>query len=433
MTTDAKVDAAAEAALGLANTSTETRDEALEAMATAIEEAGEEILAANAVDVEQAERQLAAGAYTQALVDRLKLTEAKLASIVEMVRSVAAQPDPIGQTMSARELAPGLELFEVRVPLGVVAAVFESRPDALVQIAALGAKSGNAVILKGGSEAAESNRTLHAVIAEATPMLPVGWSALIEAREDVETVLARDDAVDLVMPRGSGEFVAHVEASTRIPVLGHTEGVCHVFIDADADAEMAAAIAMDAKTQYPAVCNAMETLLVHEAVAADVLPPLVEELQQAGVTLRGDAQTRQVVELDPVTPDDWRTEYGDLELSIGTVGSLDAAVEHINTNGSKHTEAIVTEDAARARRFMQAVDAASVFHNASTRFADGYRYGLGAEVGIATGKTHARGPVGVEGLTTTKYYLEGEGHRVAEFTGADATAFTHRTTPDAEW
>jgi glutamate-5-semialdehyde dehydrogenase (EC 1.2.1.41) len=433
MSTDAKVDVAAEAALELATATAATRDEALAAIAAAIEDASAEILAANAVDVERAEEQLAAGAYTQALVDRLRLTESKLASITEMVRSVAAQPDPIGETVSARELAPGLELFEVRVPLGVVAAVFESRPDALVQIAALGAKSGNAVILKGGSEAAESNRTLHAVIEEATPMLPSGWSALIEAREDVETVLARDDAVDLVMPRGSGAFVAHVESSTRIPVLGHTEGVCHVFIDADADAEMAAAIAMDAKTQYPAVCNAMETLLVHEAVAADMLPPLVEQLQQAGVTMRGDAQTRQVVELDPVTPDDWRTEYGDLELSIGTVGSLDAAVEHINTNGSKHTEAIVTEDAARARRFMEAVDAASVFHNASTRFADGYRFGLGAEVGIATGKTHARGPVGVEGLTTTKYYLEGEGHRVAEFSGADATAFTHRTTPDAAW
>ena len=433
MTTDAKVDAAAEAALRLATTSTETRNEALAAMATAIEEASGEILTANAVDVEQAERQLAAGAYSQALVDRLKLTEAKLASIVEMVRSVAAQPDPIGQTVSARELAPGLDLYEVRVPLGVVAAVFESRPDALVQIAALGAKSGNAVILKGGSEAAESNRALHGVIAEATPMLPAGWSALIEAREDVETVLGRDDAVDLVMPRGSGEFVAHVEASTRIPVLGHTEGVCHVFIDADADAEMAAAIAMDAKTQYPAVCNAMETLLVHEAVAADMLPPLVEQLQQAGVTVRGDAPTRQVVDIDPVTPDDWRTEYGDLELSIGTVGSLNAAIEHINTNGSKHTEAIVTDDTGRARRFMEAVDAASVFHNASTHFADGYRYGLGAEVGIATGKTHARGPVGVEGLTTTKYYLEGEGHRVAEFSGADAAAFTHRETPDTAW
>ena len=433
MSTDAKVDAAAEAALELATATAATRDEALAAIAAAIEDASAEILAANAVDVERAEEQLAAGAYTQALVDRLRLTESKLASIAEMVRSVAAQPDPIGETVSARELAPGLELFEVRVPLGVVAAVFESRPDALVQIAALGAKSGNAVILKGGSEAAESNRTLHAVIAEATPMLPSGWSALIEAREDVETVLGRDDAVDLVMPRGSGAFVAHVEASTRIPVLGHTEGVCHVFIDADADGEMAAAIAMDAKTQYPAVCNAMETLLVHEAVAPEVLPPLVEQLQEAGVTMRGDAQTRQVVELDPVTPDDWRTEYGDLELSIGTVGSLDAAVEHINTNGSKHTEAIVTEDAARARRFMEAVDAASVFHNASTRFADGYRYGLGAEVGIATGKTHARGPVGVEGLTTTKYYLEGEGHRVAAFSGADATAFTHRTTPDATW
>ena len=433
MNTDAKVDAAAQAALELATTPTETRDAALEAIAGAIDDAVEAILAANAVDVERAEEQLAAGAYSQALVDRLKLTETKIASITEMVRSVAAQPDPIGQTVTARELAPGLELFEVRVPLGVVAAVFESRPDALVQIAALGAKSGNAVILKGGSEAAESNRVLHEVISSATPMLPAGWSALIEAREDVETVLGRDDAVDLVMPRGSGAFVAHVEASTRIPVLGHTEGVCHVFIDADADAEMAAAIAMDAKTQYPAVCNAMETLLVHASVAADVLPPLVEELQQAGVTLRGDAQTRQVVDLDPITPDDWRTEYGDLELSIGTVGSLDAAIEHINTNGSKHTEAIVTDDAGRARRFMEAVDAASVFHNASTRFADGYRYGLGAEVGIATGKTHARGPGGVEGLTTTKYYLEGEGHRVAEFTGADARAFTHRTTPDAEW
>ena len=433
MNTDAKVDAAAQAALELATTPTETRDAALEAIAGAIDDAVEAILAANAVDVERAEEQLAAGAYSQALVDRLKLTETKIASITEMVRSVAAQPDPIGQTVTARELAPGLELFEVRVPLGVVAAVFESRPDALVQIAALGAKSGNAVILKGGSEAAESNRVLHEVISTATPMLPAGWSALIEAREDVETVLGRDDAVDLVMPRGSGAFVAHVEASTRIPVLGHTEGVCHVFIDADADAEMAAAIAMDAKTQYPAVCNAMETLLVHASVAADVLPPLVEELQQAGVTFRGDARTRKLVDLDPITPDDWRTEYGDLELSIGTVGSLDAAIEHINTNGSKHTEAIVTDDAGRARRFMEAVDAASVFHNASTRFADGYRYGLGAEVGIATGKTHARGPVGVEGLTTTKYYLEGEGHRVAEFTGADARAFTHRTTPDAEW
>jgi glutamate-5-semialdehyde dehydrogenase len=433
MSTDAKVDAAANAALELAMTTAETRDAALEAMATAIEDASAEILAANAVDVEQAQEQLAAGRYSQALVDRLELSDAKLASIVEMVRSVADQSDPIGQTVNARELAPGLDLFEVRVPLGVVAAVFESRPDALVQIAALGAKSGNAVILKGGSEAAESNRVLHQIIEDATTMFPSGWSSLIEAREDVETVLERDDAVDLVMPRGSGEFVAHVESSTRIPVLGHTEGVCHVFIDADADPEMARAIAMDAKTQYPAVCNAMETLLVHDAIAEEVLPPLIEQLRDAGVTLRGDAQTREVVALDPVTPDDWRTEYGDLELSIGTVTSLDAAIEHVNTNGSKHTEAIVTEDRQRARRFMQAVDAASVFHNASTRFADGYRYGLGAEVGIATGKTHARGPVGVEGLTTTKYYLEGEGHRVAEFSGEDASAFTHRDTADATW
>jgi glutamate-5-semialdehyde dehydrogenase len=345
-----------------------------------------------------------------------------------MVESVAALEDPLGRTVVARELDDGLELYEVTVPIGVVAAVFESRPDALVQIAALALKSGNAVILKGGSEASESNRALYERLREAAAAagIPDGWIQLIEAHEDVDRVLERDDAVDLVMPRGSSAFVSHIQDSTGIPVLGHTEGVCHVYVDADADLSMAAAVAYDAKVQYPAVCNAVETLLVDDDVAADLLPELVDRYEAAGVTVRGDDRTRAVVDVDPATEADWDTEYGDLELSIRVVDDVYDAIAHVNRHGSKHTESILTEDAETAETFMTGVDAASVFHNASTRFADGYRYGLGAEVGISTGKVHARGPVGLEGLTTTKYYLEGDGHLVATYSGEDAASYTHR-------
>ena len=431
--TDELARRAERAALRLANVDEATRNEALRSIADAIREREAEILAANATDVEAAEAMLADGEYTQALVDRLKLDETKVESIASMVESVAEQDDPLGETLAARELDADLELYRVSVPIGVVATVFESRPDALVQIAALALKSGNAVVLKGGSEASESNRALYEAIVDATADLPDGWAAHIEAHEEVDRLLELDDRVDLVMPRGSSEFVSYIQENTQIPVLGHTEGVCHVYVDADADPEMAADVAFDAKVQYPAVCNAVETLLVNESVAADFLPDLVDRYEAAGVELRGDERTREVVDVDPATADDWDTEYGDLELSIKVVDDVYDAVEHVNDHGSKHTESILTEDADTAETFMTGVDAASVFHNASTRFADGYRYGLGAEVGISTGKIHARGPVGLEGLTTYKYYLEGDGHLVASYSGEDATPFTHRELEGAEW
>ena len=430
--TERKVAEAQTAALELAKLDDEERSAALHAMASAIEANQERILEANETDVAEGEEMLAAGEYSRALVDRLELSPSKLDDIAEMVRSVAEQDDPLGRTLSARRLDDDLELYKVGVPIGVIGTVFESRPDALVQIAALSLKSGNAVILKGGSEASHSNRVLYEIIREATDDVPDGWAQLIEAREDVNTMLDMDDAIDLLMPRGSSEFVSYIQDNTQIPVLGHTEGVCHVFVDRDADLEMATNVAFDAKVQYPAVCNAVETLLVHEDVAADYLPEMVTRYEDAGVELRGDAATRDVVDVDAATDKDWSTEYGDLELSIKVVDSLDAAIDHVNTHGSKHTESILTEDADRASTFMRSIDAASVFHNASTRFADGYRYGLGAEVGISTGKIHARGPVGLDGLTTYKYYLEGDGHLVASYSGEDALPFTHREL-DAEW
>lgn len=420
-----KVTAAEDAALELAQASNEERSDALRAIADAIERRSDEILAANETDVSEAEELLEAGEYTQALVDRLKLDETKIESIAEMVRSVADQDDPLGKTLSARELDDGLELYEVAVPIGVIGTVFESRPDALVQIAALSLKSGNAVILKGGSEALESNRILYSIIEEATAGLADGWVQLIEAHEAVDTVLEMDDSIDLLMPRGSTDFVRYIQEHTKIPVLGHSEGLCHVYVDDDADLEMAVDVAFDAKVQYPAVCNAVETLLVHEAVAEAFLPELIERYEDAGVEVRGDERTREIVDVAAATEADWDTEYGDLIVSIAVVDSVEAAIDHVNTHGSKHTESILTEDVDTAAAFMQQIDAASVFHNASTRFADGFRYGLGAEVGISTGKIHARGPVGLEGLTTTKYYLEGDGQRVATYAGEDAAPFTH--------
>ncbi|MGB9958349.1 glutamate-5-semialdehyde dehydrogenase [Haloferax prahovense] len=430
--TTAQVEQAQSAALRLANVDAADRDAALGAIADAIRDNSEAILAANREDVEEGEAMLADGEYTQALVDRLKLDEAKLDDIAGMVESVAEQDDPLGETLAARELDEDLELYKLSVPIGVVATIFESRPDALVQIAALALKSGNAVILKGGSEASESNRVLYETILSATEELPDGWATLIEAHEEVDRLLELDDMVDLVMPRGSSEFVSYIQDNTQIPVLGHTEGICHVYVDEAADIDMAADIALDAKVQYPAVCNAVETLLVDESVAADFLPTVVTRYRDEGVVLRGDDATREYVDIDPVTDDDWDTEYGDLELSIKVVSDLYDAVDHINAHGSKHTESIVTDDAERAETFMTGVDAASVFHNASTRFADGYRYGLGAEVGISTGKIHARGPVGLEGLTTYKYYLEGDGQLVATYAGEDAVPFTHEAL-DVEW
>ena len=431
-TTEEKVSEAETAALQLAQCSERERNSALEAIADAIEANSDEILAANAEDVDEAESMLEKGEYTQALVDRLALSDAKIESIAEMVRSVAGQDDPLGETLEARRLDDGLELYKRAVPIGVIGTVFESRPDALVQIAALSLKSGNSVILKGGSEASKSNRVLYEIIREATDELPDGWAQLIEARADVDTLLELDESVDLLMPRGSSAFVRYIQDNTKIPVLGHTEGVCHVYVDDDADLEMAAEVAHDAKIQYPAACNAAETLLVHESVASDFLPEITDRYEASGVEMRGDERVRDVVEMDAATDDDWSTEYGDLEISLKVVDSLVDAVEHVNTYGSKHTDSIITEDTDAASVFMQGIDSASVFHNASTRFSDGYRFGLGAEVGISTGKIHARGPVGLGGLTTYQYFLEGDGQIVASYSGDKAREYIHEEF-DGEW
>lgn len=421
---------ARQAARQLAVSTAGQRDAGLEAIALALEARRDEILAANRQDLENAAALVASGELAQPLVKRLDLGGNKFAATVAMVRSVGSLADPLGRTLTATELDTGLRLFRVSVPIGVIGVIFESRPDALVQIAALCLKAGNAVLLKGGREAARTNQVLCEVIATATARagLPPGWIWLLETREEVRGLLALDEYLDLIIPRGSNEFVRYIMENTRIPVTGHADGICHVYVDRAADLDKALRISVDAKTQYVAVCNAAETLLVHRQIAAAFLARAVPALREKKVELRGDAAAAALVPgaFVPATEEDWRTEYLDYILSVRVVEDLEQAVEHINHYGSHHTDAIVTEDTAAAARFLQAVDSASVIHNASTRFADGFRYGLGAEVGISTGRLHSRGPVGLEGLTSYKYILEGDGHTVDDFEGANKRPYTHR-------
>ena len=427
-----KAMAARRASLELANVSTEAKNTALLKIASAISKNKRALLRANARDVGDAERLLKRGRLSKAFLHRLKLNDVKLRSIEKMIESVAKLDDPIGRTFYAKELDRGLELYKVSCPLGVVGAIFEARPDVLPQISALCLKSGNAVILKGGKEAKRSNQALFKVIRDATEKagIPRGWIQLIEARREVRELLGLDEYLDLLLPRGSKQFVKYIQENTRIPVLGHAEGVCHVYVDERANLNQALEVCYDAKVQYPAVCNAVETLLVHRAIASRFLPGIAERYHEAGVEIRGCERTRRILRgIKRATERDWRTEYLDLIISIKIVGGIEEAIEHINTYGSKHTDAIVTRDRKAALRFMTGVDSSSVMLNASTRFSDGYRYGLGAEVGISTGKVHARGPVGLEGLTTSKFYLLGGGHVVATYLGPSAKPFTHRPLP----
>jgi glutamate-5-semialdehyde dehydrogenase len=417
------------AALRLARIGAETRNQALLRVAGAIEDSQEELLRANAQDLRKAERMLRRGELTKPILQRLKLSPAKLRAVVEMVRSVARLPDPLGKTVHAMEMDRGLEVYKVTCPIGVIGAVFEARPDVLPQISTLCLKSGNAVILKGGREATHSNRAFFEIIKREseTAGIPEGWIQLIEARREVGELLKLNEHVDLLVPRGSKEFIRFVQANTRIPVLGHAEGICHVYVDESTDLEKALKICYDAKVQYPAVCNAAETLLVHSKVAEQFLPKLAELYREAGVEFRGCPRTRRIVPwAKPAKKDDWKTEYLDLVISVKVVDTLKEAVDHINRYGSGHTDAIVTESKDAMLEFMTSVDSSSVMVNTSTRFSDGYRYGLGAEVGISTEKIHARGPVGLEGLTTTKYYVVGRGHVVADYVGDKAKPFTHR-------
>ncbi len=420
---------AKQASQELAQLSTHAKNEIIEAIAQSLENSADAIATANQQDLEAA----LTDNIAKPLYGRLKLDPTKLKGAIQGVRSVAKLKDPTGETTLHKQLDTDLTLKRIGVPLGVLGIIFESRPDAVMQISTLAIKSGNAVILKGGREAKNSCTALVNAIRQGItnaghnhPNLQNAVQ-LLTTREETNALLSLDKYVDLIIPRGSNSFVQYVQANTRIPVLGHADGICHLYIDKAADIEQATPIAVDAKVGYPSACNAIETLLVHSDIADKALPVLAKALQAEGVELRGDEKSRQILtNIKTATEEDWSTEYSDLILAVRVVDSLDAAMEHIGEYGSRHTEAIATTDQAAADKFMSQIDAANVFHNCSTRFSDGFRYGFGAEVGISTQKMPPRGPVGLEGLVTYKYQLIGNGHIVATYTGENAKPFTHK-------
>jgi len=417
-----KVHMAKKASIPLAAINPEQKNSALKAIAKALLARKEEIIQANCLDLERSEKEN----LSAPLLKRLKFDEKKIQEVVAGIESLVKLEDPIGQTKLATELDTGLELYRVSCPIGVIGVIFESRPDALVQISTLCLKSGNSVLLKGGAEARETNKILAEIITEETEKagIPEGWIQLLETRADVNEMLKMSDDIDLIIPRGSNEFVKYIMDNSNIPVLGHADGVCHCYVHEDADMDMAIRVVVDAKTQYVAACNTLETLLVHEKIAPDYLPVLKAELEKKDVVLLGCEKTQKLISVQPATEEDWRTEYLDLILSVKIVKDMNEAIQHINQYGSGHTDAIITRSKENASTFMALVDSSSVFWNCSTRFSDGFRYGFGAEVGISTSKIHARGPVGLDGLIIYKYKLLGNGHIVEDYANQTKT-FKH--------
>ena len=411
------------AAPALAASTNEARNAALEQIALALEAHREEIFAANAQDLAAADENGVTGATRK----RLKFDDGKLRDCISGLRQLETLADPLNKITLARELDENLTLYRATVPIGVIGVIFEARPDARVQIASLCVNSGNCAILKGGKETANTNRVLFNLIKDAVIRAGLPESCLLqaEAHSEIDELLACDQDVDLLIPRGSNKIVRYIMENTKIQVMGHSSGICHVYADKACDQEKALPIIVDAKTQYAAACNAMETLLIDRAIASAFLPKAAATLAAAGVTLRGTEEAAQIVSMDVMGEDEFATEYGDLICSVKLVDGVEEAIRHINTYGSHHTDAILTEDAATAARFLQMVDSAGVYHNCSTRFADGFRYGFGAEVGISTGKIHARGPVGLEGLVTYKYKLFGQGQIVADYASGEKQ-FHHR-------
>lgn len=408
----------------LAATSLEQRNAALSAIAEGLRANAERIFEANQRDLAAAQEADVAPTVQK----RLRYDEKKMKESLAQLDGLQGLPDPIGKVLLRRELDEGLVLTRVSCPIGVIGVIFEARPDALVQVASLCIKSGNCAILKGGRETTNSNRVLFEVVHEAAVSagLPAECLALAESHAQIDELLSCDEYVDLLIPRGSNQFVRYIMDHTNIPVMGHSAGICHVYVDKDADQEMAVRVVVDSKTQYPAVCNAAETLLVHRDIAAEFLPKVQAALAAKSARLRGTAEVVADTKGDGVEPavelmpdDEFGTEYGDYIMSSKVVAGVQEAVEHINRWGSHHTDAIVTANDATAEYFMRMVDSAGVYRNCSTRFADGFRYGFGAEVGISTGKLHARGPVGLEGLETYKYRLEGHGDIVADFASGE--------------
>lgn len=389
------------------------RNQALEAVSRALLENQEKIFAANKADMEQAEKDGVAGP----ILKRLKFDEGKLRDVTAGIADLIQLPDPLFQTQFTRELDEGLTLERISCPIGVIGVIFEARPDALVQISALCIKSGNCIVLKGGSEAVRTNKTLFQIILQEVKEagLPEHCMMQLEARSEINALLECHESVDLLIPRGSNAFVQYIMNNTKIPVMGHADGICHIYVDKEADLTKAVPIIFDAKTQYVSACNTVETLLVHKEVADKLMPALKKALDEKQVEIRGTEEISRIIDCEPATEEDNKKEYLDYILSVKTVADVDEAIDHINYYGSHHTDCIVTENAETAAHFMSLVDSAGVYQNCSTRFADGYRYGFGAEVGISTGKLHARGPVGLEGLVSYKYKLFGNGHIVEDY------------------
>jgi glutamate-5-semialdehyde dehydrogenase len=414
------------AALVLAHLSTDVKNQVLEQMAKALEENFDAILSANEKDLQFANQE----GIAKPLIARLALSESKVRGMAQGIRSVVALPDPTGVRQSAMEIDDDLTVYRVSCPIGVIGAIFESRPDAVPQISSLCLKSGNAVILKGGREAQNSNKVIVGLLTDAIKKVievPEAALQMIETRSEVADMLKEEKYINLVVPRGSNDFVKFIQENTRIPVLGHSEGICHNYIDKDADLSKALRIALDSKIQYPAACNAMENLLVHKEIASKIIPKLVEKFQENGVSLVGCDETCKIsTGLLLASENEWDEEYNDLKLAIKVIGGLEEAISFINEHGSGHTDTIITENVEIAEVFMNGVNSSSVICNASTRFADGFRYGLGAEIGISTNKTHARGPVGLEGLIIYKYKVYGKGQIVSDYSGENARSFTHK-------
>ena len=408
----------------LAASSNETRNAALRAIADALKANKERIFAANAEDC----RAAGENGIAPAVMKRLAFNEAKLTDVCKGIDQLISLPDPIGKSLLKRELDAGLVLERVSVPIGVIGVIIEARPDALVQISTLCLKSGNCAILKGGKETAGTNRVLFSIIHDAAVSAGLPSECLLQAElhNEIDELLQCEKDVDLLIPRGSNQFVQYIMNNTKIPVMGHADGICHIYVDRDVDMDMAINIIIDAKTQYTAACNAVETILINREIAPVFLPLLARSLKAAGVKLRGTQEAEdliarssdaaaQIDAVDIMDDDDFRTEYLDMIISLKVVADVEEAIDHINRYGSHHTDSILTRDDAVAARFMQMVDSAGVYRNCSTRFADGFRYGFGAEVGISTSKLHARGPVGLEGLVTYKYLITGSGQIVGDY------------------
>lgn len=414
----------------LSSLSTEIKNNALLKIAENIKNNKEKILTQNQKDLVNAKKLLDKKEISQAVYERLKLDEEKIDVMIQGIKDVIKLEDPVNKNIWAIEIDKGLDLYKVSCPIGVIGVIFESRPDVIPQIASLAIKSSNAVILKGGSESVFSNEILTEIIINSLNQIeefPENAINLIKTREDVAKMLNLNEYIDLIIPRGGNNLVKYIQTNTKIPVLGHADGICHIFVDSFAELHKATKIIIDSKTQYPSACNSVETVLLHKDIANCYLKILIKALQDSKVIIKIEKEYCDNFEnIDFVTEEDWKTEYSEKILSIKVVKDINEAINHINKYGSGHTDCIITENKENASLFMNLVDSAGVYHNVSTRFADGFRYGLGAEVGISTNKTHARGPVGLEGLVIYKYKLFGNGQTVGEYSGKNPKKFTHK-------